>query len=87
MKRRRPLTWHTVGRRMVSGVAIAAGLLTAPHLQEPGPTASASGHYARAVESHYARRLEQGRPRGELHPRARAPARSSRHRRSTRTRR
>ena len=59
LKKRRPLTWYTPGRRMVSGVAIAAGLLTAAQLQEPGPTASASGHAARGVESHNARRLEE----------------------------
>ena len=59
LKRRRPLTWHTPGRRMVSGVAIAAGLLTAAQLQEPGPTASASGHAALGVESHNAHGLDE----------------------------
>jgi hypothetical protein len=53
------LTWHTLGRRMVSGVAIAAGLLTAAQVQEPGPTAVASGHLARGVEFHNARRLDE----------------------------
>ena len=53
------MTWHAPGRRMVSGVAIAAGLLTAAQLQEPGPTASASGHHASGVEFHNARRLDE----------------------------
>ena len=53
------MTWHIPGRRMVSGVAIAAGLLTAAQLQEPGPTASASGHTAFGVESHNAHGLDE----------------------------
>ena len=53
------MTWHTLGDRMVSGIAIAAGLLTAAQLQEPGLTASGSGHHTRNVEFHNARRLDE----------------------------
>jgi hypothetical protein len=54
------VTWHTRSRRIVPAVAIAAGLLPAAHSQEPGPTASsASGHHARGVEFHNARRLDE----------------------------
>ena len=53
------MTWHTLGGRMVSGVAITAGLLTAAQLQEPGLTASGSGHHARNVEFHNARWLDE----------------------------